>query len=300
MRIERPLILRRARSPKMRQTPRDMTTFRSRRKRADRLGDRRREVGGRLPVPPPCVVGVAVCCLEAGARERLLRAAGRPASGSRRAADRAARGTRPDRPGVCRVASASGLSTACRMSAASIANCGCLDGSVVRETPRGRRGRRRRRLASRSAARRHATRPSGRAGRARGSGAAPAGATSRRSSSAASPPRRRRSPSCANTSATSSSSRATAAADPQRLIERLVDQPRHLGVVRQLEARIDVRFERKLAQQRQAEGVDRGDGDVAEAILEIAPPRQVELRDCGSPRAAARRSARASRPRPCG
>ena len=63
------------------------------------------------------------------------------------------------------------------------------------------------------------------------------GATSRRSSSAAMPLRSRRSPSCANTSATSSSSRASAAADPKRLIERLADQPRHLGVVREVEAR---------------------------------------------------------------
>ncbi len=91
------------------------------------------------------------------------------------------------------------------------------------------------------------------------------------------PVRSRRSPSCANTSATSSSSRASAAADAQRLIERLADQPRHLGVVREVEAGIDVGFERKLAQQRQAEGVDRRDRDVAEPLLQVAPARGVEL-----------------------
>ena len=70
-----------------------------------------------------------------------------------------------------------------------------------------------------------------------------------------------------------------AAADAQRLIERLADQPRHLGVVRQLEAGIDVGFERKLAQQRQTERVDRRDRDVAEPLLQIAPARQRRTRD---------------------
>ena len=79
-----------------------------------------------------------------------------------------------------------------------------------------------------------------------------------------------------------------AAADPQRLVERLADQPRHLGVVGEVEAGIDVGFERKLAQQRQAERVDGRDGDVAEALLQIAPARRVELARAGSLPAAAR------------
>ena len=58
-----------------------------------------------------------------------------------------------------------------------------------------------------------------------------------------------------------------AAADAERLIERLADQPRHLGVVGEVEPGIDVGFERKLAQQRQAERVDRRDRDVAEPLL---------------------------------
>ena len=68
------------------------------------------------------------------------------------------------------------------------------------------------------------------------------------------------------------------AADAERLIERLADQPRHLGVIGEVEARIDVRFERELAEQLQAEGVDRRDRDVAEPLLQVAPARGVELR----------------------
>ena len=89
------------------------------------------------------------------------------------------------------------------------------------------------------------------------------------------------------------------AADAQRLIERLADQPRHLGVVGEVEARIDVGLERELAQQRQAEGVDRRDRDVAEPLLQVAPAAGVELARGGSPPSADRRCAAASRRRPC-
>jgi hypothetical protein len=65
-------------------------------------------------------------------------------------------------------------------------------------------------------------------------------------------------------------------ADPKRLIERLVDEPRHLGRVREVESRIDVSLKRKFPEQREAERVDRGDGDVPESILEAAPPCQVD------------------------
>ncbi len=68
-------------------------------------------------------------------------------------------------------------------------------------------------------------------------------------------------------------------ADTQRLIERLADQARHIGVGRQIETRVDVRFERKLAQQRQAERVDRRNRDVAETLLQVAPPPGVEFRE---------------------
>jgi hypothetical protein len=70
-----------------------------------------------------------------------------------------------------------------------------------------------------------------------------------------------------------------AAADAEGLIERLADEPRHFRVVREVEARVDVGFERKLAQQREAEGIDRRDRDVAEPFLHLAPPRRVELRE---------------------
>ena len=69
-----------------------------------------------------------------------------------------------------------------------------------------------------------------------------------------------------------------AAADPQRLVERLADQARHLGLVGEIEAGIDVGLERELAQQRQTERVDRRDRDVAEPLLQIAPASGVELR----------------------
>ena len=74
--------------------------------------------------------------------------------------------------------------------------------------------------------------------------------------------------------------------DPQRLIERLLDEPRHLGLVGHVEPGIDVRLERKLAQQRQAERVDRADGDVAEPIAQLAPSRR--RRQTAPPRRAAR------------
>ncbi len=67
------------------------------------------------------------------------------------------------------------------------------------------------------------------------------------------------------------------AADAKRLVERLADQPRHFGVVGEVEPRIDVGLEREFAQQLQAEGVDGRDRDVAEPLLQIAPARGVQL-----------------------
>ena len=58
-------------------------------------------------------------------------------------------------------------------------------------------------------------------------------------------------------------------------VERLFDEPRRFRVVGELEAWIDIGFERELAQQRQTERVDRGDLDIAEPVLQIAPAREV-------------------------
>ncbi len=69
------------------------------------------------------------------------------------------------------------------------------------------------------------------------------------------------------------------AADAQRPIERFADQPRHLRVVGKVEPRIHVGLERKLANERQAEGIDGRDGDVSEAIVQVAPSGRVELRE---------------------
>ena len=53
-------------------------------------------------------------------------------------------------------------------------------------------------------------------------------------------------------------------ADAERPIERFAHQAGRLGFVGQVEPGIDAGFERELAQQRQAERVDGGDGDVGE------------------------------------
>jgi hypothetical protein len=67
------------------------------------------------------------------------------------------------------------------------------------------------------------------------------------------------------------------ATDAQRAIERLVHQPRHLGVVSDGKTGIEIRLQRKLPQQRQAEGVDRTDGNVAAAFLQLAPSDRRDL-----------------------
>ena len=77
-----------------------------------------------------------------------------------------------------------------------------------------------------------------------------------------------------------------AAADAKSAVERLVHQPRHLGLICHREAGIEIGLERELAQQRQAERVDRADGDVGRAVAQVAPSRAAGI----SPRAAAARS----------
>ena len=52
----------------------------------------------------------------------------------------------------------------------------------------------------------------------------------------------------------------------------------HFGLVGEIEGRIDVGLERKLAQQRQAERVDGADGDVAEPVAQLQPAPPIELR----------------------
>ena len=124
-------------------------------------------------------------------------------------------------------------------------------------------------------------------------------ATSRRSSSDASPSRVRRDAELREHERDVRLVLRQAGEDPQRLIERLFDQPRHFGLVRHLEAGIEIRLERELAQQRQAERVDRADRDLAEPIADLVPARPVELRPRRRCLAARGRCARASRPPPC-
>ena len=67
-------------------------------------------------------------------------------------------------------------------------------------------------------------------------------------------------------------------AGAKRPIERLGDEPGKLRLVGQIEARIDVGFERELADERQAEGVDRRNRDLAETLAQRAPHRRGQLR----------------------
>ena len=68
------------------------------------------------------------------------------------------------------------------------------------------------------------------------------------------------------------------AGDAKRAIQRLFHETRQFGVVGQGKPGIDVGFERKLSEQRQAKRVDRRDVDVAQSITKIAPATRVELR----------------------
>ena len=67
------------------------------------------------------------------------------------------------------------------------------------------------------------------------------------------------------------------AAHAQRPIQSFVNQPKHLRLVRHREARVKVGFEWELPEQRETERVDGADGDVAEAVAQLAPSRLVDL-----------------------
>ncbi len=68
------------------------------------------------------------------------------------------------------------------------------------------------------------------------------------------------------------------AADPQGPVQGLVHEPRHLGLVGELEPGIRAGLERELADEREAEGVDRRDRDVGQPPAQLAPARLVERR----------------------
>ena len=70
-------------------------------------------------------------------------------------------------------------------------------------------------------------------------------------------------------------------ADAQRPVERLIHEPRHLGLVRHAEARIKIGLERKLAQQREAECIDGADADVGRTVPQCVPARGRDLSACG-------------------
>ena len=62
------------------------------------------------------------------------------------------------------------------------------------------------------------------------------------------------------------------------MIERVFDESRDFGLVRQVKTGVEIRFERKLPQERQAERVNRADGDVAQVIAKLDPSRPIEFR----------------------
>ena len=70
--------------------------------------------------------------------------------------------------------------------------------------------------------------------------------------------------------------------DSQRSIESLLDDAWHFGLVRHLEARIQISFERELAQQRKAERIDRADRDLTQSIVQLRPACAVNLAFCRS------------------
>ena len=70
----------------------------------------------------------------------------------------------------------------------------------------------------------------------------------------------------------------------ERQIERFARKPRHFRFVGDLKRGIDVGLERKLAQQAEAERVDRRDLDVGDALAQPAPDVGRELAAVGAPR----------------
>ena len=188
-----------------------------------------------------------------------------------------------------------------RMSRRQHGEAGLLHRTVVAGTARGRRARRRTRRARRSrGVLTRARRPSDPAGPSADSAAAPPARPAADRAAPPSPARSRRSPSCANTSATSSSSRAWRARDPQRAIERFLDQTRHLGVVGQVEAR-----DRRPASSGNSRSSDRQNAsmvemrDVARGARAGRATARRRSPTSGSPPSAARRCADAFRRRPC-
>ena len=65
-------------------------------------------------------------------------------------------------------------------------------------------------------------------------------------------------------------------ANPQRAIERLVGEAKRFGFVGHPEARIEPGLEGELAQQRQAERVDRADRDVGQVLPQQRPPARLD------------------------
>ena len=226
---------------KIRQTPRDITTFRSRRKRADRLGDRPARCCGRgCAMPLPGVVGCRsrsavkpvpaklLAARLAVLRQEVARAADRPARGTPPAPSRDLRTRTAVR--VCRRTARGCRPRASRTADGATGPSSRNDVEAVAHAARTRRAAAPPPLRTRVAA----VRSRGPLCRNRRSAC---GATSRRSSSAAMPAAQPPLAELREHQRHVIVVARDAAADAQRLIERLADQPRHLGVVGEVEAR---------------------------------------------------------------
>ena len=85
--------------------------------------------------------------------------------------------------------------------------------------------------------------------------------------------RARHGPSCASSIASSASSRARRPQTTSACSTAWRTIGGDLGLVGDREPRVEVGLERELAQQREAEGVDGADGDLAQPVAQGAPAR---------------------------
>jgi hypothetical protein len=67
------------------------------------------------------------------------------------------------------------------------------------------------------------------------------------------------------------------AKDAHRSIQRVLDEARHLRLVRHFESGIEIGFERKFTKKGQAERVDRADRDFSQTIPHVIPSHAIEL-----------------------
>ena len=275
-----------------RHTPRESTTFRSRRKRARSVSDPRREPRRPIAVAPPRIGAYRSprAVAPSGARLAPLRE-----EVITQAVDNAAR--RGGRPSAAAVAG--GSQDDARVSAASSAKRGWSRGPSAR-----------------NAASPPSTDASVRASRAAARRQTPSGLRSARAADEEPPEHLARDQPAVEQHARPSRSRRLPELREHQPHRRIVARacrgrraardraPRRRAASTSVssamrEAGIEIGLERELAQQRQAERVDGADRDVAEAVAQLPPSRRVDLARPRRRAAGRARCARASRRRPC-